>query len=79
VLGVLEHGSEISVLIKDSGCGLVSEPGAYEQVEENIRWFIQNARSDHVAEMGMKGRRYQERYLTKDISVRKYIEAIEAL
>jgi glycosyltransferase involved in cell wall biosynthesis len=79
VLGVLEHGSEIRMLIEETGCGLVCEPEEYDKVEENIRWFVDNAGSVKVAEMGHKGREYLEKYLTKDVSVQKYIEAIKAL
>jgi glycosyltransferase involved in cell wall biosynthesis len=79
VLGVLEHESEIQMLIEETGCGLVCEPEEYDKVEENIRWFIDNAGIGKVAEMGRKGREYLEKYLTKDVSVQKYIEAIKAL
>lgn len=79
VLGVLEKGSEIRMLIEEIGCGLVCEPEEYDKVEENIRWFIDNAGSSEVVEMGKKGRIYLEKYLTKDVSVQKYIKAIKAL
>ena len=79
VLGVLEKGSEIRMLIEETGCGLVCEPGEYDKVEENIRWFIDNAGSEKVIEIGQNGREYLEKYLTKDVSVHKYIEAIKAL
>jgi glycosyltransferase involved in cell wall biosynthesis len=79
VLGVLECGSEIRMLIEETGCGLVCEPEEYDEVEKNIRWFIDNAGSGKVAEMGQKGREYLEKYLTKDVSVHKYIEAIKEL
>jgi glycosyltransferase involved in cell wall biosynthesis len=79
VLGVLEKGSEIRMLIEETGCGLVCEPEEYDKVEENIRWFIDNAGSGKVVEMGQKGREYLEKYLTKDVSVQKYIEAIKSL
>lgn len=79
VLGVLEHGSEIRMLIEEIGCGLVCEPEEYDKVGENIRWFIDNADSGKVNKMGRKGREYLEKYLTKDVSVQKYIEAIRNL
>ncbi len=79
VLGVLEKGSEVEMLIQEIGCGKVSEPGEYEKVEENIRWFIDNAGSADFAEMGERGHEYLVRHLTKDISIRKYIEAIKGL
>lgn len=79
VLGVLENGSEVQILIKEIGCGMVSEPGDYEAVEQNIRWFIDNAGSDELAEMGKRGHEYLVKHLTKDVSVGKYIEAIKEL
>lgn len=79
VLGVLEKGTEVRMLIEESGCGLVCEPEEYDRVEENIRWFLQNAGSGKVAEMGRNGRKYLLAHLTKDMSVQKYEEAIKAL
>lgn len=79
VLGVLEKGSEVEMLIDEIGCGRVSEPGDYEAVEKNIRWFIDNAGSNELAEMGKRGHEYLVEHLTKDVSIGKYIEAIKAL
>lgn len=79
VLGVLERGSEVEMLIDEIGCGRVSEPGDYEAVEKNIRWFIDNAGSNELAEMGKRGHEYLVEHLTKDVSIRKYIEAIKGV
>lgn len=79
VLGVLEKGSEIQMLIDEIGCGRVSEPGDYEAVEKNIRWFVDKSETDELAEMGKRGHEYLVHHLTKDVSVGKYIEAIRAL
>lgn len=79
VLGVLEQGSEIRMLIEEIDCGLVCEPEEYDKVEENIRWFIDNAGSGKVVEMGRRGRENLEKYLTKNVSVKKYIDAIKEL
>ncbi len=76
VLGVLERGSEVEMLINDIGCGKVSEPGDYGAVEESIKWFIDNAGSEEVAEMGTRGFRFLSRNLTKAESTQKYIKAI---
>ncbi len=78
-IGVLEKGSEIEMLIDEIGCGLVSEPGDYEKVEENIKWFLNKAGNSESAEMGKRGHRYLIEYLTKDISIKKYINSIEHL
>lgn len=76
VLGVLEEGSEIRLIIEETGCGLVSEPGDYEAVKKHISWFIENAEKQSVSEMGLLGQSYLVQNLTKDVSVRKYKETI---
>ena len=79
VLAVLEEGSEVRMLIDEIGCGKCADPGAYEEIAENIRWFVDHAGTDDLAEMGNRGREYLTEHLTKDISVKKYIEAINHL
>ena len=79
VLGVLEEGSEVRMLIDGIGCGRCCEPGDYEAISENIQWFISHADKGELHEMGRLGNEYLLKHLTKDCSVRKYIEAIEAL
>lgn len=79
VLGVLEAGSEVEMLISESGCGRVSEPGKYNAVEENISWFLDHAGSNELAQMGKRGHDYLMAHLTKNISLTKYIEAIKNL
>ncbi len=79
VLAVLEKGSEVEMLIDEIGCGRVSEPGDYQAVEANIRWFIDNAGSDVLAEMGKQGHEYLLNHLTKNISIRRYKEIIRSL
>lgn len=79
ILGVLEQGSEIRMLIEEIGCGLVCEPEAYGEMEQNIQWFLDHAASSELQEMGQRGRAYLEKNLTKDVSIQKYIEAIKKL
>jgi glycosyltransferase involved in cell wall biosynthesis len=79
VLGVLEQDAEVQMLMEEIGCGLVCEPGEYDKIEENIRWFIKNAGNKNVLEMGQRGRQYLMEHLTKDVSIHKYKEAIKAL
>ncbi|MBQ3423649.1 MAG: glycosyltransferase family 4 protein [Clostridia bacterium] len=79
VLAVLERGSEVEMLIEEIGCGKCSEPGDYAAVERNIRWFIDNAGNSELMEMGRRGHEYLVEHLTKDVSVGKYIEAIQEL
>ena len=76
VIGVLEAGSEIRCLIEDTQGGLCCEPGEYDKVEENIRWFIENAGNDEMKAMGARSRENLEKNLTRNVSVRKYAEEI---
>ena len=76
ILGVLESGAEIRCLIEDTKGGLCCEPGEYDKVEENIRWFIDNAESEELKAMGTRSRENLERNLTRNVSVQKYAEEI---
>ena len=76
VIGVLESGSEIRCIIEDTKGGLCCEPGEYDKVEENIRWFIENAGNSKLKAMGARGRENLEKNLTRNVSVRKYAEEI---
>ena len=76
ILGVLESGAEVRCLIEDSQCGLCCEPGEYDKVEDNIRWFIDNAKNSELKAMGARGRENLEKNLARNVSVRKYAEEI---
>ena len=76
VIGVLESGSEVRCIIEDTKGGLCCEPGEYDQVEENIRWFIENAGSEKLKDMGARSREKLEKNLTRNVSVQKYAEEI---
>lgn len=76
VIGVLESGSEIRCIIEDTKGGLCCEPGEYDKVEENIRWFIDNAGSEELEAMGTRSRENLEKNLTRNVSVQKYAEEI---
>ena len=79
VLAVLEEGSEIRMLIEKIGCGKCSDPGTYEEITKNIRWFIEHAGQNELVEMGKRGHMYLLKNLTKEAAIEKYIEAIKAL
>ena len=72
----MESGSEIRCLIEETHGGLCCEPGKYNKVEENIRWFIDNAGSNELKAMGARSRDILEKNLTRKVSVRKYAEEI---
>ena len=76
ILGVLENGTEIRHLIEECNCGKCCEPGNYVAVAANIRWYIENADNDEVKQMGMRGRKYLEEKLTRDVSIKRYAEEI---
>lgn len=76
MIGVLENGTEVRGLIEESNCGKCCDPGDYTKVADIIRWYIENAETIEVSEMGSNGRTYLEKYLTKDVSVRQYAENI---
>lgn len=76
IIGVLESGAEVRGLIQDCNCGKCCEPGDYVEVADIIRWYIENADSDEVKQMGINGRKYLEEKLTRDVSVNRYAEEI---
>ncbi len=76
VLGVLEKGSEIRCLLEQTRGGLVCDPSDYRQIEENIRWFISNANSAELADMGKRSYAYLHEDLSMEKSIRKYKEEI---
>lgn len=76
MIGVLESGSEVRCLIEGTHGGLCCEPGDYDKVEENVRWFIENAGSSELKAIGVRGRENLEKNLTRNVSVRKYSEEI---
>lgn len=84
VLGVLEKGSEARLIIEETGCGCVTEPGDYKGVEEIIKQYIDLSNSVTIKqgymleEIGRKGRMYLVGNLTKNVSVEKYIKEIES-
>lgn len=76
IIGCLETGTEVRDLIEKCNCGKCCEPGDYAGVEKLIKWYIENANSNEVRQMGMNGRRYLEKNLARDISIKKYAEEI---
>ena len=79
VLAVLENGTEIRMLIEKIGCGKCAEPENYEEIRQMILWFVDHADEKEVLDMGKHANEYLRAHLTKEISVRKYIEAIKRL
>lgn len=76
IIGVLESGTEVRGLIEECNCGKCCEPGDYVEVADIIRWYIENADSTEIRQMGMNGRKYLEEKLTRDVSINRYAEEI---
>lgn len=76
-LGILEQGSEARHIIEESGSGICIEPGDYDSLIKLIIRIL-NGEID-IYGMGLKGRAYLEKYLTKDVSIQKYKDLIESL
>lgn len=76
IIGVLESGTEVRGIIQDCNCGKCCEPGDYAEVADIISWYIENADSDEIKQMGKNGRKYLEEKLTRDVSVNRYAEEI---
>jgi glycosyltransferase involved in cell wall biosynthesis len=76
ILGVLEEGSEIRCIIDETKSGLCCEPGDYENIEKNIRWFIENDNSYEIAQMGERGRSNLIRSLRSETAIRSYATEI---
>lgn len=71
ILGVLEKGSEASLLIEKSGCGVVVEPQNYSTIVKEIRSFYELERNV-LESKGLQGREYLEEHLRKEQSLDKY-------
>jgi len=75
-LGALEKGSEARLIIEETQCGYVTEPGNYNEVEKLIQKFLDEKGSNKLTEMSERGREYLVGNLTKDVSINKYIKEI---
>lgn len=79
VLGVMEAGAEGRLIIEETKCGQVCEPGEYQKVEGMIQWFIDHAGTTELRDMGARGRKYLVHNLTKAASIAHYIKEIESV
>lgn len=76
ILGALEEGSEARLIIEETQCGYVTEPGNYNEVEKLIQRFLDEKDSNKLTKMSERGREYLVENLTKDVSINKYIKEI---
>lgn len=73
VIGVLENGSEVRLLIEEIGCGICCEPSDYEGINEMIKTTIM--RKNYVVD----SRKYVDSHLKKEISISRYMKEIANL
>lgn len=78
IIGVLESGSEASLLIENSNCGVVVEPHSYQKIAQIIG-SISEMNSDELDQMGLKGRTYLENHLAKKKAIEKYRHLLQAI
>ncbi|MEK0290644.1 glycosyltransferase family 4 protein [Caldifermentibacillus hisashii] len=78
ILGVLEQGSEARLIIEEVKCGYVTEPGNYEEIEAIIGRILNEKETSILTGMSERGRAYLVKNLTKDVSIKKYIEEIKS-
>lgn len=74
VLGVLEEGSEARLIIEECGCGVCIEPGKYDLIYEELEKIIDNI--DEYKKFGIQGKKYVDKYIKKDVAIKKYIKEI---
>jgi glycosyltransferase involved in cell wall biosynthesis len=74
VLGVLEEGSEARIIIEEINCGWCCNPGEYNEIDKIIKKVV-NIKKEHSC-LGENGRDYLKTKLTKEVSIRKYIEEV---
>jgi len=77
ILGVLEKDSEAELIIRNCNCGIVVEPKDYKGIELALNKILDE--KDTMQTLGKKGRTYLEENLTKDMSIRKYIDILSRL
>ncbi len=77
VLGVLDNGSEARLIVDECKCGLCTEPGNYEEIYNKINYILEN--KEEIKALGINGRKYLEKNLTKEVSINKYKSEILSL
>lgn len=77
VFGVLDKGSEARLIIEDCKCGVCTEPGRYDLIYEKLKSIIDNI--DEYKKIGIQGKVYVNKYIKKDVAIKKYIREIISL
>lgn len=76
ILGVLEKGSEARLIIEETQCGYVTDPGNYDEIEAILERYISEKETNIHIEMSKRARTFLVKNLTKDVSINKYIQEI---
>lgn len=74
VLGVLDEGSEARIIVDECNCGICIDPGNYDEIYNKIEFILNN--KDKVKSLGVNGRNYLEKKLSKEVSINKYKSTI---
>jgi len=78
ILGALEEGSEARLIIEETHCGYVTEPGNYKMVETLIQKYLDEKETSITSDMSQRGRAYLVENLTKNVSINKYIKEVKS-
>ena len=77
IFGILEKDSEAWNIIEKSKCGLLSETGNYQDIENKFDIIVKE--KYNLYKKYNTGRKYLEDNFTKDKSIEKYKEALEGV
>jgi len=78
IIGALEKGTEARLIVEETSCGYVTEPGNYNEIENLLERFLNEKDTILPTEMSERGRTYLVKNLTKDVSIKRYIEEIKS-
>lgn len=79
MIGVLEEGSEVRRLIEDCNCGKCCEPSDYSEIQAIINCLLKDMGDNMLRSLGLNGRNYLVKHLTRIVSIKKYIKEIESM
>ena len=79
ILGVLEEGTEVRMLIEETKGGLVSDPGDFDTIKRNIEWCITHSVSQELKSMGERGYAFFLSHLKMSVCIDRFSEEINNL
>ncbi|TPF15946.1 glycosyltransferase family 4 protein [Priestia megaterium] len=78
IIGALEKGTEARLIVEETNCGYVTEPGNYNEIQNLLERFLNEKDTILPTEMSERGRTYLVKNLTKDVSIKRYIKEIKS-